>query len=154
MDYHFCHDSQIVLKAKFDAWGDYTPISEVPRSFLELVKLFSTLLYPNNFSIKYLDSQLNVHSIDSDNKYREAMIDCLENKKNELKLMITVYRDNKIMNVDKSVIKRSSLVKHSDIILEENHSGNSENDSSISSKSEVCSRGKRRRSRKSLVLCF
>jgi hypothetical protein len=153
MDNNFSIDSPIMLKAKFDAWGDYTPISELPRTFLELVKLFSTLLYPNNFSINYFDSHMNIYSIDKDNKYKEAVIDCLKSKKNELKLMITVYKDNKIMTVDKSLIKRNSLIKPTDIILEEVQSDKSENDNSLLSKSDTCRKDKRKRSRKSIVLC-
>ena len=97
---------------------------------------------------------MNMHSINCDNKYREAVIDCIGNKSLELKLMITVYKDNKIMNVDKSVIKRSSLIKYTDIIVEENLSDKSENDNSFLNNVEFCRRGKKRRSRKQLILCL
>ncbi len=154
MDNNFCADSPILLKAKFDAWSDYTNISELPRCFLDLVKLFSTLLYPNNFSINYLDFKKNIHSINCDNKYREAVIDCISNSSLELKLMVTVYRDNKIINVDKSVIKRNSLIKHSDIILEEDLSDKSGSDNSSLNNVEFFRQGKKKRSKKQLILCL
>ena len=155
MENNFCINSQLILKAKFDAWSDYTTISEVPRSFLELVKIFSTLLYPNNFSISYIDTNMNIQTIENDDKYREAVLNCMNSKNKEMKLMMNVYKDKKLMNVDKSIIKRNSLIKHSDIIIEESQSEISESESTYTD-SEVCRKNKRRRSRKTrgLLLCF
>jgi hypothetical protein len=134
--------NQIVLKAKFDAWGDYTSISEIPSSFLDLVKLFSTVLYPNNFSINYIDSEMIIQNINNDNKYIEAIKDSLNNSKPELKLMINIYKQ---ASPDKTLTKRSSF-KLNEVIAEESQSDRSENDLSESEKEN--------KKRKGIVLCY
>ncbi len=141
----------MILKAKFDPWTDYSTISEVPNSFLDLVKLFSTLLYPNNFSINYIDSKMNIRSIDNDHKYKEALIDCLSNNLFHLKLMINVYKENRVAHFERSNKKRNSLVSKSEVIIEESCSDRSEG---FSTDSE-CGKGKKKRLRKDKsVLCF
>lgn len=142
MDKNSCVN-QIILKAKFDAWGDYTPLSEIPASFLDLVKLFSTLLYPNNFSISYIDTKMIIHNINNDNKYLEAVKDCIFSSKFELKLMINVYKQS---SPDKTLSKRSSQIKHNEVIVEESQSDRSENDLSESEKKS--------KKRKGIVLCY
>jgi hypothetical protein len=133
--------NQIVLKAKFDAWGDYTPISEIPSSFLDLVKLFSTLLYPNNFSINYIDSEMIIHNINNEIKYIETIKDCLNNSKPELRLMINIYKQSS----PEKLTKRNSF-KLNEVIAEESQSDRSENDLSESEKEN--------KKRKGILLCY
>ncbi len=135
---------QMTLKAKFDAWSDFTAISEIPNNFLEVVKIFSTLLYPNNFSINYIDSYMTIHNINTEQKYTESLIDCIQNKKSDLKLMINIYKQT---TVDKSLQKRNTLIKHSDVILEESQSDRSETESEPSKK-------KKDSSKTGVVVCF
>ena len=139
---------QMTLKAKFDAWSDYTSISELPNNFLEVVKIFSTLLYPNNFSINYIDSNMIIHNINTEQKYSEALIDCIQNKKSDLKLMINIYKHT---TVEKSLPRRNTFIKQSDVILEESQSDRSETENI--SESESCKK-KKDRSKDGVVVCF
>jgi hypothetical protein len=103
------------LLVKYDTWSDYKRVGEIPNNFLNLVKLFSAQLYPNNFSVSFLDTNFNINCIDNENKYNEIVYMC----KGELKLMINIFKEHN---------KSSKKLKYyCEIISEENSSGFSSN---------------------------
>jgi hypothetical protein len=113
MEHIITYIPQTLLLVKYDTWGDYKAVGQIPSSFLDLVKLFSARLYPNDFSINFLDTNFNNFCIDNENKYNELVYIC----KGELKLMINIYKEQSC--------KR--LRYHCETIFEENSSGFSSN---------------------------
>jgi predicted ATP-dependent endonuclease of OLD family len=88
----------IVCKVKFSAFAEYENICFLPNYFSELVKIFSKAFYPNDFSVIYLDSQYQQHSIHSDETYNE-ILDQLNNSEEKdiksIKFQIILHNVNK-----------------------------------------------------------
>lgn len=101
-------DEYVKVKVKFCAFADYEYICFLPDSFKELVKIISKVLYPNDFTLTYLDSEYEQHSIFSDATYMKIIKDAREKEANEVKFIINLYNHNKAELKNKEKINQIS----------------------------------------------
>jgi hypothetical protein len=76
----------IVCKVKFSAFAEYENICFLPNYFHELVRIFSKAFYPNDFSVIYIDSLYQQHSIHCDETYNE-ILEHLNNSDEEINVV-------------------------------------------------------------------
>jgi hypothetical protein len=80
----------IQCKVKYDIWGDDMIFDELPISFLEMVKLFSKLFFPNNFSVNYIDSNYSLQPIDAQS-YKELISVINKSDLKEIRLLVNLF---------------------------------------------------------------
>jgi hypothetical protein len=78
---------------KYETFGDYTKIP-IPKNFHSLISFISKVLYPNNFSINWLNNY-ETSQIANESDYCEIIKYLLVNKINEFKLFVYLYDINK-----------------------------------------------------------
>lgn len=88
-------EDMIKVKVKFSAFSDYEYICFLPKTFKEFVKIISKVLFPNDFTLTFLDSGYNQHSIFSDETYNKIIKLTHETEANEVKFIVNLYNQNK-----------------------------------------------------------
>jgi hypothetical protein len=83
----------IQCRVKYDIWGEDMTLGELPTSFLELVKLFSKLFFPNNFSISYVDTNFNLQPIDGAPTYRELISVINKSDMKEIRFLVNIFKE-------------------------------------------------------------
>jgi hypothetical protein len=140
----------IQCKVKYDLWGDDMTLDELPTSFLELVKLFSKLFFPNNFSICYIDTNYDLQPIDGAQTYRELISVINKSDMKEIRLLVNIFQEASTEKPRKSKVNRKSSIRTNcstrDSIFEirelSEHSSNISEEaySSVEKTGDLCSR--------------
>jgi hypothetical protein len=73
MDGHDCIETNISCKIKYSPWEDYN-IIKCPSTFKILIRILSSIFYPNNFSLNYyIKDQIAIIPISNEKDYLELM---------------------------------------------------------------------------------
>jgi hypothetical protein len=86
--------SQPLLKIKFTTFGSYNDFGELPQDYTQLIKNISELVFPNNFSLTYLGSDLSTISLNSPDLYVRLEKYVKESNLREVKLLVIVYESS------------------------------------------------------------
>jgi hypothetical protein len=106
----------IICKVKFCAFSEYENICFLPNYFDELVRIFSKAFYPNDFSVIFLDSLYQQHSIHSDETYNDFLeqINNSEEEINAIKFQIilhSVNNNNEDFNKKEKIAHINKIIK-------------------------------------------
>lgn len=85
--------NQIICKVKHDSWGDYETVDSIPTTFLDLVKLFSQMYFPYNFSINYVTDDFTTIPVDNSQTYKTLIKFIRQNRKKEIKFFVNIYKE-------------------------------------------------------------
>src|SRR4051812_18263298 len=88
----------IQCKVKYDAWGEDMTLDQIPTSFIELVKLFSKLFFPNNFTISFVDTNFDLQPIDCAQTYRELISVINKSDMKEIRLCVNIFKETSTPN--------------------------------------------------------
>jgi hypothetical protein len=150
----------INCKVKYDLWGDDMTLTEIPASFTELVKLFSKLFFPSNFSISYINTDFDLHPINCAQTYRELISVINKSAMTEIRLLVNIfYTGNKKGKVSRRVSDKTNIIEDIFAIKElSEYSSNMSEDSTCSSKGDG-QNGKKKRNKKvcdvrSCISCY
>jgi hypothetical protein len=127
----------IRCKVKYNLWGEDITLEELPTSFLELIKLFSKLFFPNNFSINYIHTNYDLQPVDGAQTYRELISVINKSDMKEIKLLVNIFKDDTKCKKTKRKLSEKPRMCNSMVVINElsEHSCNISDEASGSSRS-------------------